>query len=287
MTKEKIINELISKGYKVEETTVVKNGIKFQGITIGNEAVRPNIYLEQFLERSDEELEDVVDTIINMYNQSMQNANEIAVSTKNLLNWDYAKNKLMLCIQPKGNEDIVKEDFLDLEKYVRVVVSLDNDDMGSFKVKPEHLKHYGISKETLFQVAWENTKSSFVIEDIAKVLEEMGMPVQDIDFTPMIVGTNKEKVNGAAIMLDIDTIGEVADRYENDLAILPSSIHEILIVPVKEGTKFSDLNVMIQNINNTQVAPEEILSNHAYRFNREDRCITYYYDTKSGKYPQN
>ena len=89
----------------------------------------------------------------------------------------------------------------------------------------------------------------------------------------MIVATNKEKSFGAIAMKAKDKLAEVADRYETDLAILPSSIHEILLIPVKENMDFFELEAMVREVNATQVAPEEQLSNHVYRFYRDTREI--------------
>jgi len=104
----------------------------------------------------------------------------------------------------------------------------------------------------------------------------MGMPVPP-GSSMTIVATNKTKLHGAIAIKDIDKISQVADRYGIDLAIIPSSIHEILLVPViGDGEEqLSGLHTMIEDINKTQLKPEEVLSNHAYRFNRKDRTITY------------
>ena len=57
-----------------------------------------------------------------------------------------------------------------------------------------------------------------------------------------------------------------------------------ILIPVREYTDFTQLNAMVQEVNATQVAPEEVLSNHTYRFNRNEKSITYYYDDKGSKY---
>ena len=152
-----------------------------------------------------------------------------------------------------------------------------------------HLEKYRVTEEELFEAAWDCTAPSIVVEDMAEIMAKMmGISVEEIiamqGDNPMIVATNQVKMHGAIAIKAGDKLAEVADRYKTDLAILPSSIHEILLIPVREDTKFTELNAMVQEVNATQVAPEEVLSNHAYRFNRDERSITFYHDTKSGKH---
>lgn len=277
ITREMIIKALTEKGMEAKAVNITKNGVNLQGIALGAGDVRPTIYIEQFADYADDEVEDVVDAIMYQYNKAIEDVPVIDVY--NLLNWDYAKTRLQLCIQQKGNEDIVKRDFLDLEEYVRVIASTDESGTGSFKVRPEHLEHFGITEETLFHAAWDCTAPTIKIEDISQMVPmPEGM---------MIVATNETKLNGAIAMKATEKLVEVADKYGKDLAILPSSIHEILLIPIDENTNFLYLDAMVQEVNATQLQPEEVLSNQAYRFNREERSITYYHDTKSGKYTLN
>ena len=259
LTREMIIKALTEKGMEAQATDVTKNGVTLQGIALGTGTVRPTIYIEQFVDYADDEVEDVVDAIMYQYNKAIEDVPVIDVY--NLLNWDYAKTRLQLCIQQKGNEDIVKRDFLDLEEYVRVIASTDESGMGSFKVRPEHLERFGITEETLFHAAWDCTAPTIKIEDMSQMVPmPEGM---------MIVATNETKLNGAIAMKATEKLAEVADKYGKQvLAILPSSIHEILLVPLSGDESVSNLDKMVQDVNATQLAPEEVLSNHAYIYGR-------------------
>ena len=74
----------------------------------------------------------------------------------------------------------------------------------------------------------------------------------------MFVLTNDTKVNGAAAILNDDTRQEIADKV-GDFYVLPSSVHETLIIPKDAGMELRDLEQMVQEVNQTQVAPEERL----------------------------
>lgn len=97
-------------------------------------------------------------------------------------------------------------------------------------------------------------------------LDTMGMPT---DNEQMYVLTNKLKLNGATALLDEKMMGEIVDTLV-DIYILPSSIHELLIIPVKTGVEVNALLSMVCEVNDTQVAPEERLSNHVYTYSVAD-----------------
>lgn len=261
VTREAIINELRNKGLEVTPVDCVKNGVEMQGITFGTGNVRPTIYVNQFY-NTELDLEEVVEKILHQYNQT-KNIN-IDINVDALQDWEYVKDKLILCLQRKGIEDIVKRDYLDLEEYVRVIIG-----SGTFKVRPEYLVKFGITKDELFDAAWECTRSIVVVENMSQIL--------GIKFTenPMIVASTEIKNHGAIAMRATEKLAEIADRYEKDLAILPSSVHECILLPVDENTDFSFFNAMVREVNATQVAPDEVLSNHAYKFNRNERTITF------------
>ena len=276
LTREMIMNELKNRGYEVQSADVTKNGVKLQGISIGTDAVRPTIYVDEML---DKDLNDVVDNIIRTYEETQQNP--VQLNTKELMEWDNIKTRLQLCLQRKGNEDIVKRDFLDLEQYVRVIINMNENGTGSFKVQPGHLEHLGITEEQLFNAAWDCTKPTITKKDMAYMIAEMmGMTVEDMrremkDVPIQIVLGNQSGIHGAIAIKDTWMLSEIAESYKSDLIILPSSIHECIVMPVNERINFEDLDAMVREVNETQVRPEEQLSDHAYRFDRNTREITF------------
>ena len=80
------------------------------------------------------------------------------------------------------------------------------------------------------------------------------------DSVAMYVLTNKQKVNGASCMLYPDLICQFSDRIGKNLFIIPSSVHELLLLPADHKDEASEIRCMIREINDTQVRVEEILS---------------------------
>lgn len=154
----KITMELKNRGYNAEITTVVKNGVEKKGITIGDGNIKPTIYPD--LTKT---LDECVDEIINTYENTPENFYDVSKITS----WEYVKDNLMICLQKKSNEDILKRDFLDLEMYVRVDVS----NGGTYKVKPNMFKD--VSDDEVIARALFNTEKNTTINNMAKVIAEM------------------------------------------------------------------------------------------------------------------
>lgn len=75
-------------------------------------------------------------------------------------------------------------------------------------------------------------------------------------------------------MLYPDEIKNFADRLGQDIIILPSSIHEVLLVADSGNYDFEDMSRLVKEINDTEVPPEDRLSNQIYRYSREYGQIT-------------
>ena len=104
--------------------------------------------------------------------------------------------------------------------------------------------------------------------DISEAREMASQMIPDVPDT-MFVLTNDMKVNGAAAILNDDTRQKIADKV-GDFYVLPSSIHETLIIPKDAGMELRDLEQMVQEVNQTQVAPQERLSDHVYEYDAKE-----------------
>jgi hypothetical protein len=76
-------------------------------------------------------------------------------------------------------------------------------------------------------------------------------------------------------MMNKDMLRETAEKFGKDLMILPSSIHEVLLIPAKDDEMNADeLRQMVREVNDTQLALNEILSYHVYRYSQETEEIS-------------
>ena len=126
--------------------------------------------------------------------------------------------------------------------------------------------------DTLYAVAQENMKKSMpeLLVSMKDLLEETtGLKMGEDTYLPMYVLTNQEKVYGAAAMLYSDQMKKLAERWQTDLLILPSSIHEVVLLPDDGQNEYAFYRQMVEEVNTTQVEPEEVLSYSLYRYCRE------------------
>lgn len=89
----------------------------------------------------------------------------------------------------------------------------------------------------------------------------------------MYVLSNQLGINGASCMLYPEVLQEFADEREKDFFILPSSIHEIIMVPYEKYLGARELKEMVMEINQTQVPTEDILSDEVYWYSREKNQV--------------
>lgn len=278
MTKERLMNELEAKGFVVQEGTAVKNGITMETIIIGEGDIRPTIYPENFEHFCDYEIENVINELVMDIEKAMKNAPSSA-DTENYKNWNWAKKRLMLCIQQEDEDEIVTRDFLDLKQYVRIMVP-----NGSIKVTKNLFYLYKISEDELFEAAYKYTKKNQHVQSMFGTLVELGffddtekeeVEKQLNNLPPQLVITNNSKNYGASTVCDMDLIRFIANSLDSDLVILPSSIHECIFMAYDNSRELDEFTALVQEINETEVRPEERLSNHAYLYKRDEDKIVW------------
>lgn len=86
----------------------------------------------------------------------------------------------------------------------------------------------------------------------------------------MYVLTNQRGIYGAAAMLYPELLKDFAERQKTDLVILPSSVHEVLLVPVRGSLDFAWFRCMVRSINRSEVPPEDWLSDQVYVYRRRE-----------------
>lgn len=263
---------------KVTSQTVQKGNETLVGISIGSGDVRPIMYLKNYENLFEKE------GYLAVAKQMIEDYKQVG-SPK--LNADfnefskYAKDNLILCIAPFGtNNGNVTVPYLDLELYFRIDMKNAGVPDGTCKVTEQMFKIWNITKETLIDAALE--RSNFVTESMREMMIRMmledGVPEEFIeeikkDTSPdQVIFSNETKLYGASAIYDKSILKEVADKYKSDLYIIPSSIHEVLLVSTQFGNK-EDMDDMVRTVNRTELQPSEVLSDHAYIFRRDTMDI--------------
>lgn len=103
--------------------------------------------------------------------------------------------------------------------------------------------------------------------------EEIPDPAVGIPKFRFYVLTNSQKVFGAVELLDGNTLKEIGDELGGDFIVLPSSLHESIIIFADGSASCQELADMVTDINRNVVSIEERLSDHVYLFEREEGVL--------------
>ncbi|MDE6700802.1 MAG: hypothetical protein K2K10_07315, partial [Acetatifactor sp.] len=150
-----------------------------------------------------------------------------------------------------------------------------------------HMEMWNCSTETLMQLAQDNTERLYPwevhrMEDLLSEAlpweeqETSGLSSGEEDEAegvPMRVLCNTQRIYGATCMIYPGVLHALAEEAGENLYILPSSVHEILLMPESEVDDTKYLQDMIREVNSTQVEPEEILSDNLYYYNRLEKRV--------------
>ena len=138
-----------------------------------------------------------------------------------------------------------------------------------------HLDMWGQPAEEVYRVAERNMRQRMpdLLLPMQKLLEEMMGIKEEGPEQLLYVLTNRNKIFGASAMLYSEKMKLLADRLRADLLILPSSVHEVLLLPDDRNREYDFYRQMVKEVNTTQVDPEEILSFNLYRYDREKAQI--------------
>ena len=301
MTKKEFYNNVVEgiraklgDEYMVDVREVIKVNLTLDGLIIhhDSENITPTIYLNNYKEHFDSgrPLEDIIQEIISVY-QSHRNPEHIMVH--DFYDFDNLKDKIIIkVIGTDKNERLLNNIphliMGDLGLAVIPYVMLQSDEQGNmgFQIQHNHLKVWDKTLTEIIELAAANTNKmyNFVVKNMNEILfESFGMDVlgcnTDIELqnfdNPMYVLTDSgNKTLGASQLYLKDKIKEFADICECSLYILPSSIHELILIREDfAGICVQELKQMVQSVNATEVSDEDFLSDNLYFYNKETEEI--------------
>lgn len=167
----------------------------------------------------------------------------------------------------------------DLALTYHVEVALAGEDMASVMINDTMLSEYGISAEQLHEDALNNSQAVLpaTLDSMWNILAEMLPPEFQSNLTPpegmdgdLLVLTNTARIHGAATLFYPGIMDEIAKEVQGDYFVLPSSIHEALILPATNMMDYRELEVMVQQVNAAEVDPKEQLSDRVYHYSAKE-----------------
>lgn len=286
MTINMFVNEIIDflKKKETEYTFNTKeilknNGNKRHAIEVtgieGN--MCPCIYMDGYYEEYKNgtmNMNEIVQDILVVMKKSISHE---SFNIASFMDWETVKCKISCrLINKKTNlellQDVPYRDFLDLAIVYQVRIDgMDKNGVASILIHNAHLKIWEKDEKDLYQTLIENmtNDSKTVFRSMGEVINELDPKEDKKAFEgdiSMYVLSNSWGVNGASEIVHIRKMEELAQKIGGDFIVLPSSVHETILIPANADLNVKELAIMVKAVNDTQVAPEEILSYHVYRF---------------------
>lgn len=268
--KEKLINTFNGKGYELEVRMVKKNNIQKEAIVKTSGRVSPTIYINDWFStyEGNGDFEGVIESVDRIFNMPVPNGIETLLDnldmdniTARLVNYDKNADRL---------EKIVHEKLLDLAIEIRYIVSSDEDGVMSFPITDYILNKMGITKEDAIARVKMNVKRNSDFCSMMGVMMGAGieLPINNFD-EPMYILSNKNKVNGAVSIISTDVLDKVLDDMDLDeVIIIPSSIHEVIIINTNVVLSVEEVENIIKYVNTTEIDDEDFLSDRAYKYSK-------------------
>lgn len=181
-------------------------------------------------------------------------------------------------------EDAVYLGFLDLVAVVYVLTEDSEEGVKSYRLPKRVWDTLELGNvEEYFPELTENTRRLFpeklvCMERILlpytgtgeqEFIVRLSEPEELLKEQQLYILTNESKINGAATVLYPGLLKRLGERFMGDYYLIPSSVHEFLLLKDTEGEDRVRLNTMVREVNEAQVEPEEVLSHHVYFYSVE------------------
>lgn len=296
---EKKLVEYLEEYFKDKGKVIVKdflknNGIVLRGITVELKGVcaNPTAYVEDCYEDylNGAEFDRICLKMADVYENARLDVEPDLTFMHDA--GELKKNVYCKLINTVRNETLLENvphmEFLNLSAVFYVILKDFSSGYGTILLDNGFLKGMDITIDELYECAVTNNRADLgtCVVPMEQLLLELAVDkgyseaeamkneirerMAAGDVLPMFVVTNKYKHNGAACMLDDVFLNDLGDTLESDFFILPSSIHELIVIPGSAcDGNVDELKEMVKTVNCTELAPGEILSDSIYMYDRE------------------
>lgn len=178
-------------------------------------------------------------------------------------------------------ENVPHRKYLDLSFVYYAGIHIGSEGRAAvIQIQKEHMEHWGVNEDELYKEAMKNMDREADFNSmeniISKLMGEKSSFIMDGQMEiPMFILSNKQRINGAAQICNIRVMKEIAGYFAGDFWVLPSSIHEVILIPCRwSGPRGKEFAEIVRSVNDTQVLPQEVLSYHVYRYHSRTEEMT-------------
>ena len=284
--KEKLITELkkLFPESEISEGEVSKNNSTFYDtvtIRAPGQIISPCIRLNDYYRRFNSQMENersfakVLEGICDEYWSTLEHTGYKDKIINEITNFNDIKDHITCRLVNRAMNQALL-DTMPHENYLgefaviySVIIKQGDEGVESVRITNSLMNHWKISSHDLYELALNNTvklfpKVSMPMEDMIRSMIGAPMPEREAEVGMMYILTNEQGINGATVLIYPGLLKELISQYgikERYLYILPSSIHEVILVPTENLSMTENYRQMVRDVNYSEVAAEEILSN--------------------------
>lgn len=268
--------KMAEKGIDISTSEVIKlQEESYTGIALSFGPVpAPVLRLDEFEQMAEKAEDEIVDAMMEKAEALLAKAaTESFVSRMDFLGvYDEVRPRLfMAVVETERNKYTLRRcphrSLVDMSAVCRVNVSEDDENIASALVTDSMMKLWGVTEEQLFADAYDNM--SVELMDMGAIV-----PGADADCPIKIARTKGIQANGAGVIAMPNFCEEMARKFGKSFYLLPSSIHEVLLVPDDDMFSPEPMVEMVRDINRTQVSLQERLTDNAYYYNKDTAELT-------------
>lgn len=268
------------------------NGIELDSIILKDESnIAPVVYVNDMYEAFQDgtSMEELVTRAIEISRE------EVIIQdfdSEDIKNWEKIKNKIIFqVVGEKENQALLNTAPLRMEQDMfityRVVINQGEGTAGSYRIDNVMKSNLGVSENDLYKAAIQNMPRLFppeimdmtqlfdtdilinqnISRDLDKTLHDMEKGVG------MYVLSNSDKYFGAGTIFYPEVMNKIAMAFDTDMVVLPSSVHEMILLPYTEDMEISNLKAMVTEVNATHVRPEEKLNDQVYIYDKVEQKL--------------
>lgn len=271
------ITERVTDGEVIFSSVMKNNGLVSEEVMIRreDENMAPVVYLESFFEqyKNGRNIDDIAVEIIEILTKHRKKENfdlQRLFSDENI-----KENVYFRIINKKRNKELLKDvphmtyESLAMIIAINVTNMVKDEGEASIVIHNNHMEWLNYTKEELFVFAKQNTPRLFPVW--RKSLQEIFPTLPTCEAVEnTLVLTNQSKLYGAGTIFYKDVLRETAEILRADrLVILPSSIHEVLVLKQNTDSESKFYREMVQNVNYEAVRRHEVLDDTYYLYDKK------------------
>lgn len=290
------VNKLIGANYKVEVHSIEKINIgTVHALIILNSGsnVSPSFYIEELYKsylQGKATIEEMAKDIVESYCHNIilsikENRPEIYFNDR-----EWVQERLFLqLINSSKNKKLLKDsihmNFNELSLVLYIIAADDESGICKVRVTKAMLDNFGWDEKDILSYALENTVRLFPYEEFPmyELLSKItGCTYMDIleESPEMMILTNSRGMFGATTVFYPGVLKELAEKHGTSLFLLPSSIHEFIVLEDDGIYDAKELKDMVQEVNSSAVLPEDVLSDNVYYYGYNSGALSVFHNGK-------